>query len=565
MIKELKQSSYRHIQSGIIAALLLVLSAFLGRINDPQVLSPFLFVFTGIVRSGIQTGLLAVWGFSVRRRVLAKAPRRILTASALLLVLWILLKTAKYYFCEDPDLDRILWYLYYVPLIFSALFALYTALSLGQSESWRLPVRMLSFAAVSTLLVLIILTNDIHQFVFRFPEGAAVFTDEDYTYGPGYYITVAWVLICSVSAIIVMIRKCRRPLGTGILWLPFIPVGFALVYAFLYAVKSPVILNYIPDLSVVMCLTIAACFESFTASGLIQSNTHYRELFEASGIPVYITDRGFNVFLRSRNAAVPDVSVLKSAVSEPVMTGDGNSLSAAAINGGYVFWETDVSGIARSLEELSDINESLREKHMLALEELRTEREKDRLQEANRLYYSMQKETAPQLGRMQALAKILAICTDKEEERNVTGEMAMIGAYFKRRNNLFFLSESSGLDQNISSLELEYCIRESLQTLDLAGIKESYLLETDEEIKLIDIINIYDAFQKALESSMEGLQSVAVTVRGNASSGYSLDFSLQQEASTEFNVPEGFEAEDEGDGSRCLSIFIEPEGGDAND
>ncbi len=565
MIVDLQGSKYRNIQGGITAALLLILSAVIGRNNDPETLSVFHFVLLGTIRSSIHIGLLAVWGFSMRRRVLSRMPRRILSASALLLVLWILLKTAKYYFCADPDLDRMLWYMYYLPLFSSSLFALYTALSLGRAASYRLPVWTAAFSVISILMTLMVLTNDLHQFVFRFPEGAAVFTDEDYSYGPGYYIAVAWSLICSLSAITVMIHKCRRPAGTGVLWLPFLPIGFAAAYAFLYAVKSPVVWNYIPDLSVVMCFTIAACFESFIYSGLIQSNTHYTELFEASGIPVYITDKEMNVFLKSRNAEVPEVSVLRAALDDPVVTEDGNSISAAPINGGYVFWSADVSSLAHSLDELGDLNESLRERHVLAMEELRTEREKDRLQEANRLYYHMQKETAPQLGRMQALAKILSVCTDKEEEKAITGEMAMIGAYFKRRNNLFFLSESSGLDVDMNSSELEYCLRESLRTLDLTGISESYSIETGNKIKLIDIINIYDTFQKALESCIEGLRSVAVRISGNSVNGYKLDLSLQQDETADFKVPEGFDAEDEGGGSRYLSIYIASEGGGNDD
>ncbi|MDY3906458.1 MAG: hypothetical protein SOZ47_06615 [Lawsonibacter sp.] len=95
--------------------------------------------FCSFLRSVIYIGLFTVWGISVRRRIIQPQVRRYLTAVSALMVIWVTVRTARYLFAEAPWALRYLWYLYYLPMLFIPLLAVFVALSLGKPESFRLP------------------------------------------------------------------------------------------------------------------------------------------------------------------------------------------------------------------------------------------------------------------------------------------------------------------------------------------------------------------------------------------------------------------------------------------
>ena len=325
-----------YLRIGFVISLLIVIAAICERVNTDPMLRTANGVLLGLIRSSIYIGLFAAWRFSVRQRIVPKNTRRYLSAVAFFLILWMVIRTVKYYFVVDPNINRILWYCYYIPMLFVPLFSIFVSASIGKPENsrmskWLIPATILTFS-----FTLFVLTNDLHQLVVAFPENAAVFTDEDYTYRIGYIIVIGWELVCALIAIGIMLYKCRLPRTRKILWLPFVPTGIAVLYGVLYASGSGFVKNYLPDVTAFQCLAFAAIFESCIACGLIQSNTHYKELFSASDLPVYITDKEYHLQMASKGAAeFPEISEINT--SEPIMLKDHIRLSASEIGGGYAF------------------------------------------------------------------------------------------------------------------------------------------------------------------------------------------------------------------------------------
>lgn len=77
---------------------------------------------------------MLAWGFSVRRRIIHLLMRRCLTGISALTIFWFLVRTLKFHFVSAPAAIRMLWYLFYVPILFIPLLAVYVSLSLGKSE-----------------------------------------------------------------------------------------------------------------------------------------------------------------------------------------------------------------------------------------------------------------------------------------------------------------------------------------------------------------------------------------------------------------------------------------------
>ena len=344
-----------YLRIGFVISLMIVIATICERVNTDSILRTTSGILLGLIRSSIYIGLFAAWRFSVRQRIVPKNTRRYLSAVAFFLILWMVIRTVKYYFVVDPNVNRILWYCYYIPMLFVPLFSIFVSASIGKPENSRMSKWLIPATILTSTFTLFVMTNDFHQLVFAFPENARVFTDADYTYQIGYMIVIGWEIVCALLAIGIMLYKCRLPKTRKILWLPYVPTGIAVLYGVLYASGSGFVRNYIPDVTVFQCLTFAAIFESCIACGLIQSNTHYKELFSASDLPVYITDKEYHLQMASKGAAeFPEISEINT--SEPIMLKDHIRLSASEIGGGYAFWTDDVSEIAEAISELQDIN-----------------------------------------------------------------------------------------------------------------------------------------------------------------------------------------------------------------
>ena len=120
-------------------------------------------------------------------------------------------------------------------MLFIPLFSLFVANSLGKPENFKLPGWMRFLYIPTALLFLLVITNDLHQFVFSFPSG--VFSDENYVYELGYYLVIAWEFICAACAICIILAKCRIPYSKTYLCLPLVPFIILLLYCFAYVKK----------------------------------------------------------------------------------------------------------------------------------------------------------------------------------------------------------------------------------------------------------------------------------------------------------------------------------------
>lgn len=185
-------------------------------------------------------------------------------------------------------------------MLFIPVLAVLVALSLGKPENYRLPKGTHFLYLPSVLLFLLVLTNDLHQLVFLFPNG--VLSDDDYRYGAGCYVVLAWMVLCAAASLVLILTKCRIPQSRRYLWLPVVPFVLALMYCGAYIKGIYWVWLLAGDLTVSMCLIFTAIFESCIQCGLIQPNTHYEELFHASTIGALITGRDFSVACAAENA-----------------------------------------------------------------------------------------------------------------------------------------------------------------------------------------------------------------------------------------------------------------------
>lgn len=464
--------------------------------------------FFTILRAAIYIGLFVAWGISVRSRIIQPQVRRYLTAVSALMIFWMTVRSIRYSLEEALWVMRHLWYLYYLPMLFIPLLAVFIALSLGKPESFRLPKWTVLLYIPTAALLLLVLTNDLHQLVFRFPEDAVVWMNE-YRYGIVYFPVVGWMVLCALTALVIMLVKCRVPNSRKVLVLPFVPVVLSVIYGALYIFQLPWLRLIAGDVTVVFCLLIAATLESCIQCGLIQSNTHYNDLLLSCTLRVQLTDPEYQRLLSSRSAEPIPLQIMRQTETGPVRLDGGLRLSGAPVRGGHVLWTEDVSELLEVLEELQDVKDSLEDNNALLRAEYTLKAREAHIAEQDRLYNIIQRETVPRIKLLAELTDACETMGDEAQRKQILGKMAVIGAYLKRRSNLIFLADKTPLFQE---KELHLTFGESMDNLELCGITCGLLSELEGPVEARQLMKMYDLFEEIVERSIDTMSTITVWI-----------------------------------------------------
>lgn len=465
--------------------------------------------FCRILRSAIYMELFIAWGVSIHRRIIQPQVSRYLIAISALMVFWIIVRTIRYSLDECVWLIRYLWYSYYLPMLFIPLLAVLVALSLGKPDNFHLSkwTGLLYIPAVA--LLLLVLTNDLHQLVFVFPEDAVAWIN-DYGYAAGYFLAVGWVIFCTITAFVVMLIKCRISHSRTVLMLPFVPAVMALIYGVLYYFRIPWLKFLTGDMTVVFCLLIAAILECCIECGLIQSNTGYEELFMVSRLGAQITNQENAVCLVSANARALAEEQRISAKTQTVSTDKSMIVKSQPIGFGHVLWQENVAELIEAIEQIEENCRDLAEHNRIRQENLKTRKEILALQEKNRVSDLLHRETAGQIDLIDRMLAQYDKESDDRKRNRLLGGAAVVGAYIKRYGNLLLISESA---ETADIRDLSRCFEESFINLELLGVNCLHTLPSGIFLATKDMLQVYRSFEMAVETSLSDLQYVWVNVR----------------------------------------------------
>lgn len=453
-----------------------------------------------MVRYAIHIALPVWWCVSLHYRILHTQMRRILLSVGALLIFWLTARTVKYEFLADVThpLLRYLWYSYYIPMILVPLLGIFIIRLVGKTEDYRLPRRMLWLLSPALALIIAVFTNDWHQLIFRFPKGFALF-DSEYTYGFLYYVIMAWFILLGLFFVVALLRKSRVPGSRKMQKLPLVIMLGAIVFWIAYTT-----LRIKVDLTAFDCVIIVCLLESAIQSGLLHSNTHYRELFTATTLPVWIVDEDYQPHYVSGGARPLPKDTLRQTENGTVHMGD-SILDSSPIRLGRVAWQSDVGRLNALKEHLDSVCEQLSEENTLLQAEVELKERKAKTDEKNRLYDRIAFEVSTQLDRIDALLKQAK--ADPANRRPLMAKVGVIGSYIKRRGNLVLLSEDH---RTIPSRELEFCLRESTDNLDLCNAHTFLDCKQSGEVPVETAIVAYDFFEAVIERVLDELTAVLV-------------------------------------------------------
>lgn len=508
----------------------------------------YAFVTLGLIRTVIYIGLYTAWGISIGKRVVQAQVRRYLTAISALMVFWFAIRTLKYYFVVDPTVTRYLWYLYYIPMLLIPMLAVYVSISLGKPERFRLPKSALLIYIPTLICLMLVLTNDLHRFVFTFPDGE-IWSDKNNGYGVGYYIVFVWTVICALTAFAVMAVMSRK--SSREKYLPIIVLSVSIVYALIYASGAEWMQLIGGDITAAQCLMFTAVFESCIRCGLIRVNTGYGALFEAGTLGAQIVDTDCSVHYTSRNASRISKELMRKAENGTVSLDKNTLLKSHRIDGGCVLWQEDITEIAALLEKLEENKEKIAQGNAVERENYDLKLKINSAREKNRLYGLLQQQTARQIELIDNLLAQHDAERDEEKRRSLLARVAVLGAYIKRRGNLMFILEDS---ETIDISELSRALDESFANIKLLGADCAVDCPTKGAILGRDAVRVYDFVEAVTEEAMPDLQTVWLKVRNlDDSFVFCFDVVCEKSLSAFGNVADRCVYED---GAWCFTLKI---------
>lgn len=461
-------------------------------------------VYMSYIRAALYLLLFALWGYSLDRRIIQTQALHCMRLTAALMLVWLVLRTLKYEVVTDITVARYIWYLYYLPMLFIPLFGVYIALSLGKSEKYRLTGRIVALAAIPAILFSLVITNDLHQQIFAFNSGIPGRPDNySYHHRYLYFICLGWMVGCMIFSLIRLLKKSRIKNGGKKPLMPFIIGCITILYGILYLTGLSAVRWWFGDMNVMFCLLYAAIYESCIRCRMIQSNTGYVELFEASTLAAVIMDRSGNVVIRSRAA---DEDMICPQDGTQIIRPDGTRISSAPINGGYVVWKDNVRPLTELRAQLSENKAQIKNNKEKLHEAYLIQKKLHELTEKRRIYDKLDLMYGDQINR---IGQLLKQCenTETDEVHNILKRILLLGTYIKRSANLYFLSLEHEL---LSQQDIRLTVDEAVRVMNVCGTECSVVYYMTKPMHSEEVMRRFNLLKTVVETAVDGLNSIFI-------------------------------------------------------
>ena len=481
-----------------IVVLLFVLLAYICRFIETD--NELIQTLADQCRACTYLGIYCAWVIYLNKHVVQKKVRQYLTAIGCLMVCWFFLRTVKYHILLDPLGGHICWYLYYIPMILIPTFGLSATLLMDGAEKkttkWITGI-LLFFSVV---LIVCVLTNDLHQQVFRF-EGPVPYSDKNYSYGILFMLIQFWIIACLVIMEILLVKKSRIP-DRKRFWLPVIPGLLLLGWNIANLLRLPFIKTFAGDMTAICCLLMAAIFQGCILCGLIQTNSRYFVLFQATGgLDAEITDNSFRRYYFSGEFPELSKDLRDSIIAKSSVQERGIRINHLPVKGGHLFWSEDISVLLDQYQDIQEQQEELTARNQLLRKTYKKEAERRKLEEQNRLLNIIQSQTSRQYELLSHYMEKLEQTESREEYELILSKIVVVGTYLKRRKNLM-LTRYSSREDSLTMADLKQSLAESCENLKLCEIKAAYFVQDN------DVLKCYDFFEWLIEQLFDVMNSV---------------------------------------------------------
>ena len=452
------------------------------------------------------------WMYRARRLFPQKNARRCITLFCLLLIFFSVVRVVKWDFVDyNGTMIRYMWYLFYVPIVLIPVLNVRTMLYIDLPDDGIRPRWWYLMYLPAGLMIAGVLTNDLHQWAFRFPADMANW-EQSYTYGPLFSVVTGWVALLIVVMLVITVRTCISRRLYRSLWMPAVVVCVGLVYFLTYNahdMPNKFFLQKMYEVSDLTGLLWILLWESLVVTRLIPSSDGHANAFAASSLRAGLADETFVPIQVSSLGVRPLPEQLRAAANGETALPDGDTiLKARPVRGGWFYWAEDVRALHELSAALEDTADYLSEEHAFLQQTAQIEEEHRRTLHRTELYDSIAQQIRP---RLQLLETMLSdVPEDEEAFCGLLKRAAVIYAFLKRYPNLLLLADA---EEPADSREILRCLKESANTLRQMGVRCDMRVDPAITLRGETAADVYDLFEAVIEENMAELAAVSFTLR----------------------------------------------------
>jgi hypothetical protein len=461
--------------------------------------------------------LFSLWSGALYVRISDKLLRKRLFIISGLLLLWMLVRVLRL-FMLDGSIDRFLWYLYYVPLAFVplVLFSIGQFLTGNESRPARL-IRRIGYQ-VSLILVLLVLSNDLHQMAFHFYRGLEGNNyDRYYSHGWVYYAVFAWSTLLLIAFLVMMLQQ-KRESATGRGGPLILIHGLGTIYFAGYAAGVPIMRE--TEFSVVYGILSLLYLEVCFRNRLIPNNTSLGALLRNAQVDLRILSETLQVEYSSNQSgelpheAIKTIGELDPDAVFPVgfyTPGDETMLySVHGISGGYAVFAHHLDEVLRLREHLAEQNEKISMQNRILVRTHTAESEIAGLKAYQDLYSRVSRVLEERIVRLETVVTSLSLEESAVDQAALYSQLAKIKVlvnYCKRRGNIVLLEAA---DENCHTESLALWLQEALWEAGKAGVAGLVSENDGGDMPASVAALLYDVFEDILEYLLRFESSVAM-------------------------------------------------------
>lgn len=489
--------------SNLICLAIIIVSCIIRAISYKM---PFYTEANSIIAFLYITAII-IWLRQVNRRIIQKEVRKNIVRVGEYMIFWMALRMVRYiYVPSDNFLIRYSWYLYYIPLLFIGVFIFLSALHIGKTENEKIDKRWELLYIPSTILALLVLTNDFHQLAFYFKTGLNNWSYTYMNFGIIYFLSMSYIWILLILSIVICFIRCSIIGRRKQVWVPLIPVVLGASYNILkFIYREDYLLFSLIKTPEISALTFAGFIECLILTHLIPSNDSYEDFMQMSSLKAGIMDfEGEKHFVYPEKIEITK-KLVEEAKTKQVYLDENTLLESFDVIGGTTYWTKDLSKLNKLNYELKELGDAIKEENEILKAENLMREESIRIKQKTKLYHEIAQKLKVQLD---ALSEILEDLPDDEEEFRKQMKLACIlNAYIKRYSNLLILAENF---KEISSEELKLAFIESIEYIKNADIETFLVWNFEDIIQIEKALLMYEVFEAVIEKSLPTTNTVLV-------------------------------------------------------
>ena len=452
----------------------------------------------------LYTTIIFLWLRNMNNRVLRASVVRRFKTIGILLIFYLAFRTLKYeILLENPMAVRYIRYFYYVfPIILIQLVFL-TSLFVGKSERENISDFWKLLWAPTGILVILILTNDIHGLVFSLDESSRGLNQ----YGPVFYFGIIYIGILALLTLsFTMIPYITRgPISTIVPSISILLIWGLYTFLYMLGWQPFEYFKMVFKSAEFNILMVILFIESLVFKRLIPSNRGYESFLKMSSLNIGIMDLDENIIFTPKNYPNIEPKLINKAYKKPILLNENTLLESAGIKGGKSFWFVDLTDFNKLKKKLMQLNEEMLSENELLKANNKLKKNMVKVQEQKEIREYIQLKLEPQFEKLKYIMKNLP--EDEVEFEKTLKYACILDVYIKRYANLFLLTKNK---KNLDLSELRLAFSESLDYLELSQVRTDLDWRINRSFDAKICLKLYEIFQNILETYQPHMSSISL-------------------------------------------------------